>query len=86
MEAIKSIENLKKQVAQEEQRLEVINEKLSVLQRAMEQANENSQLMAHRLVPVVPSFSKVALPESSVSTSVAADRYTSTSGDARYPV
>ena len=86
MEAIKSIENLKKQVAQEEQGLEVINEKLSVLQRATEQANENSQLMAHRLVPVVPSFSKMALPESSVSTSVAADRYTSTSGDARYPV
>ena len=86
MEAIKSIENLKRQVAQEEQGLEVINEKLSVLKRAMEHANENSQLMAHRLVPVVPSFSKTALPDSSVSTSVAVDRYTSTSGDARYPV
>jgi len=73
MEAIKSIENLKKQVAREEQGLEVLNDKLSVMHRAMEQATENSQLMAHRLVPVLPSSSTTALPD------------TSTSRNSRYP-
>ena len=48
MQAIKSIQSMKKKIAEEDARLQALNEKIGVLDQALNTASENSSLMAMR--------------------------------------